>query len=77
VFFLCLLRKEVINIVQSANSSNISKAEFNDKKLFAEQILMHKNMNYREWLHQKHLELIDENLTVLLDGLKELNRLKE
>lgn len=55
----------------------IPAQEFNEKKAFVEQILKHKNRDYREWLHSKHLELIDENLSVLLQGLKALNQNNE
>lgn len=68
---------EGMKIEQSEKKTNIPKGEFNEKKAFAEQILLHQKIDYRQWLHQKHLEVIDENLSVLLDGLKELNRLKE
>lgn len=43
--------------------------DFMEKKKQAEQVLAFSGTPYDEWLHQKHLEVIEEKLPIILENL--------
>ncbi|MEK5394074.1 hypothetical protein NSQ59_27620 [Margalitia sp. FSL K6-0131] len=48
---------------------NKKPAKFNEQKKMAEMILESENRSYFEWLHERHMELVQEKLPEILPTL--------